>query len=229
MKWLRHFIVYRCAGCGDAVGEEQVFCGECARAFHEECASACRKCGSPHTECSCFANGKKSPFDRVLHIAPYRGAGVAHNTVILCKDTEDKTLFSFIAYTVASEISRKVTLTEDTVLIPIPRSPASRLKHGFDQALTVARQAAKELNVPCVEAFTHKRSALQKSLTYRERFRNAGAAFALKEKVAPTLKGKHVILYDDVTTTGATAAACAKLLKSAGVARMDFCSFAKSE
>ena len=226
---LEHFLVFRCIGCDEALPTGQILCAECTKALHDECNSPCKYCHGKHLECSCFANGRKSPAERVLHIAPYRGKGVTHNMISCCKSTRDKYLMSFMAQLLASEIERKLSPSSSAVLVPMPRSPFSLLKNGFDQSKLIGKSIAEALGIGYVEAIVHTGKKMQKLLGYRERLRNAKEAFALDEDLTELIRDKRVILYDDIITTGASAAACIKLMREAGAVSVDFVSFARTE
>lgn len=229
MKWLHHFLVYRCIGCAQATQPPEILCDSCRMKLKEETSAPCSCCGVPHISCGCFANGRKNPFVHVMHIAPYRRAGVAHNIITGCKRHRDLSLFHFVAQTLACEIPRRISLTEETVIVNIPRSGRARRNYGFDQAEHVAKAIAQSLDIPYLCALKHHGARLQKTLNYRERLKNAEKAFSIKESAAGALRGKHVILYDDVVTTGASALACKKLLDEAGASAVDFVSFAKTD
>lgn len=66
-----------------------------------------------------------------------------------------------------------------------------------------------------------KRTPSQVGLTRDQRRENVAGAFAVDGAAKPTLAGAKVVLIDDVITTGATARACARVLKRAGAARVD--------
>lgn len=229
MNFFEHFLVFRCIGCDEALPTGQMLCAECAKVFREECSSPCKYCHGKHIECGCFANGRKSPADRVLHLAPYRGKGVTHNMISCCKSTRDKYLMSFMAQLMSAEIERKLSPGDSTVLVPMPRSQASYLKNGFDQGKTVGKGIADALGIGYAEAIIHTGEKMQKLLGYRDRLRNAKEAFALDEDSAEIIRGKRVLLYDDIITTGASASACVKLMREAGAAGVDFVSFARTE
>lgn len=71
-----------------------------------------------------------------------------------------------------------------------------------------------------------RRTRQQVGLTRKDRRANVRDAFALSERFGFSVAGAHVVLVDDVLTTGATANECARLLKEAGAARVDVLVFA---
>lgn len=226
---INHFLVFRCAGCDEALPAGQVLCPECENEFRKECASPCKHCHAKHIECGCFVNGRKNPADRVLHIAPYRKSGVARSMVTLCKSTRDRHLFSFMATLITAEVERKLTPSSSWILAPVPRSPVAAILNGFDQSKLMGEQIARSLGIEFAPIIKHSGRKTQKFLGYRDRLRNAKAAFSINEKQVDLIRGKRVILYDDIITSGASATACTKLLREAGALSVDFVSFARTE
>lgn len=100
------------------------------------------------------------------------------------------------------------------LIVPVPLHPWRRLRRGFNQADDLARH----LGVPVCRALWRTRAtAPQASLDPAQRRRNVRAAFRLSPFVrASRLDGAHVVLVDDVRTTGATLDACARVLRRAG-------------
>ena len=66
-----------------------------------------------------------------------------------------------------------------------------------------------------------KRTESQGKFKARQRFQNVKGAFAVREKALPRIQGKHIVIIDDVFTTGATLESCATILKRAGARRVD--------
>lgn len=98
-------------------------------------------------------------------------------------------------------------------LVPVPLHPSRRRTRGFDQALDLARQ----LGVPVHQALRRVRATpTQTSLPAAQRHRNVRGAFAMAPR-ARSLADATAVLVDDVSTTGATLEACARVLKEAGV------------
>lgn len=97
--------------------------------------------------------------------------------------------------------------------IPVPLHPSRRRQRGFNQAADLARH----LGIPSVAALRRIRpTPTQTDLPAARRHRNMRDAFAVTP-AARALSGAIVVLVDDVSTTGATLEACARVLKEAGV------------
>jgi ComF family protein len=100
--------------------------------------------------------------------------------------------------------------------IPVPLHPSRRRQRGFNQAADLARH----VGLPVVPALRRIRAtATQTSLPAARRNRNVRDAFAVG-RWDGSLRRATVVLIDDVSTTGATLEACARVLKEAGVAEV---------
>ncbi|HJW46383.1 MAG TPA: ComF family protein [Lysobacter sp.] len=111
-------------------------------------------------------------------------------------------------------------LPRPQALIPLPLHRARLRRRGYDQALELARPLAHALDLPLRDDLLYRvrATAPQSELSAAARRRNLRHAFAVRETaVTPT----HVVLIDDVMTTGATLRAAAEALQRAGVARAD--------
>lgn len=105
-------------------------------------------------------------------------------------------------------------------VVPVPLAWGRRLRRGFNQAERVARPLAAGLGASCVEALRRRGGAPQVGRGRRERWRLLeGRGFAPARPEA--VRGRRVLLVDDVLTTGATARAATAALAAAGAASVE--------
>lgn len=110
------------------------------------------------------------------------------------------------------------------LLVPVPVHAARARTRGYDQAELIARAAAKELGRPCASILERERATVaQFDLDRSTRATNVHGAFRLLPRASRQaiedprpLRGRWIVLIDDVVTTGATLAACAEPLIAAG-------------
>jgi ComF family protein len=112
-----------------------------------------------------------------------------------------------------------------TLIVPVPVHLERERRRGFDQAALIAVVAAGELGLPCLRVLERERAtAAQFELGREDRAANVAGAFRIRRpggrgapRVTPVpVAGQWILLIDDVVTTGATLAACAAALMSAG-------------
>jgi ComF family protein len=112
------------------------------------------------------------------------------------------------------------------IVVPVPLHAKKKTQRGFNQAAVIARAAVKQLSRQNGERFEFVPGALVRSrdtgsqigLSRHQRRENLRGAFAVND---PTkIEGRHILLVDDVYTTGATASECARVLLRAGARRV---------
>jgi ComF family protein len=107
------------------------------------------------------------------------------------------------------------------VVVPVPMDPGARRRRGFNQAETMARAVAREWALPlaCAALAKPLPTRAQSLLGRAGRRENLRGAFC-PGRGAGIVRGRSVLLVDDLVTTGATARACADALAAAGAARV---------
>ncbi len=105
------------------------------------------------------------------------------------------------------------------LIIPVPLHPIRYRQRGFNQSLEIARTVSKQLKIPLDYSSCQRRKyTLQQSdLPAKRRKNNLRNAFTITRPI----KADHIVILDDVMTTGATANELAATLKKAGVNRVD--------
>jgi ComF family protein len=116
-------------------------------------------------------------------------------------------------------------------MIPIPLHPLRRLRRGYNQADCFARGVVAGLStglayLPCAVR-RRRRTATQTMLDRDERRQNLAGAFVVPPSHVDVVRGKRLILVDDVVTTGATTGECTRALLDAGAAGVRVLSLAR--
>lgn len=101
---------------------------------------------------------------------------------------------------------------EGEVVIPVPISRQRLQERGFNQSALLAKEIAKTLELPYIDnvLLKVKNTPKQSSLPREARLKNLNDAFLIKHP--EKIRGKKIILVDDICTTGTTLASCAKVL-----------------
>ena len=112
------------------------------------------------------------------------------------------------------------------VIVPMPLHWMRRWRRGFNQSQLLAECVGKRTGLPVSPAVRKRKSTPpQAGLTSAERRTNVAGAFQVKRR--KEIEGRHVLLIDDVLTTGATAGACAAALKRSGASRVTVLTLAR--
>ena len=111
-------------------------------------------------------------------------------------------------------------LSPDTCLVPVPLHPKRLRQRGYDQALELARPLSRQLKLGLDSGLLRRirDTQAQSDLEANARRRNLRHAFQASPRHTPP---RHVVLLDDVMTTGATLHAAARALRRVGVERVD--------
>lgn len=114
------------------------------------------------------------------------------------------------------------------LIIPMPLHWKKRWSRGYNQSELLAQEVARRWGVPVANIVRRvKATAPQAGLSNSKRRLNVRGAFAIRK--GANLKGLRVLLIDDVLTTGATASACAKVLKRAGASHVAVAAVARTD
>lgn len=102
----------------------------------------------------------------------------------------------------------------------VPLSRWRLWRRGYDQSRLLAERLARNLGVPCVRLLKKVRHTKAQSGLTGESQRRANVLGAYKPAPGADAEGRRVLLVDDVVTTGATVSECARVLRTAGAARV---------
>jgi len=207
----------RCLACGEAASRGTDLCAACTAALPWN-GPACGRCALPLPVAAdaCGACLRRPPPLHATHAA-FRYAAPVDRLLPRFKFHRDLAAGRMLADAMALRFS---TLPRPDALLAVPLHRARLRRRGYDQALELARPLADALAVPLlVGALVRARAtAPQSELDAAARRRNLRGAFGVDRSV---VLPAHVVLVDDVMTTGATLHAAATTLRRAGVARVE--------
>ncbi len=219
----------RCAGCGVKISAHGFVCSACWGELQPLSAPYCTKCSIPFEfetegESQCAACMVSVPeFDWARAAVLYEEMG--KRLVLRLKHSGTNAVVPVMAQMMATAVHN----CDVDMIVPVPLHSKRFVSRRFNQSQLLAKQLAVHLNVP-VDNFVlikKRATASQGGLNRKERFKNVTGVFAVEKGRIETLKGKHILLVDDVLTTGATAGACAKVLKKAGASEVGLAVFAR--
>ena len=190
---------------------------------------ACDGCGAPQPydaadRCAaCLAQPRA--FDRARAAVTYDDAS---RDLILKLKRADRTDLAGLFALWLSRAARDLIEDADLV-VPVPLHPMRLIGRRFNQAAEIARPLARRANLvyrPDV-LIRRRDTPSQGGRSASGRRRNMQAAFAVPPRAWPKVAGRRVLLIDDVLTTGATAEACARVLKAAGASAVHLAAVAR--
>ena len=220
----------RCPGCGAITGEPHRFCLDCWRSLTFLGDPCCARCGLPfaypgggEAECAgCLA--EPPAFDRLRAAVAY--GDVSRQVALKLKYSGRPGL----AETLAHFMMRHVRPGEgEALLVPVPLHRWRIWKRGYNQAALIASALSRRTGLPAGLDLLGRTRATPplKGLGRRERARVVRGAFKVPPRARDRLAGRKILLVDDVYTSGATAAACARALKRGGAASVEVLCWAR--
>jgi ComF family protein len=219
----------RCPGCGAIVPEPHRFCFECWSMLIFLGEPCCARCAHPFAheagegvECAaCMAD--PPAYDRLRAAVAY---GEVSRRVALRLKYGGR---PGTAETMARFMARHVAAEPDMIVAAVPLHRWRIWRRGYNQAgliaTALARRTGLDVRLDLLERM--KATPPLKGLGPRERARSVRGAFRVAPGHKAALAGRAVLLVDDVYTSGATANACARVLRRAGAARIDVLSWAR--
>lgn len=211
-----------CPLCG-APSPTRSLCGKCLDRLAEyRSRPHCLRCGRWWTETTgaaealCSDCGREAPpFLVARSLGPYEG--ILRRAVHRLKYGHKTCLGELLGRLLAELVRDDATLCRAEAVVPVPLYETRRRTRGFNQAEVLARGLADASGRPlfCGTLVKIRRTTPQTGLSRPLRRENLRGAFAVRDPAL--LRGRHVLLVDDVLTTGTTATECSRELLSAGV------------
>ena len=212
----------RCPGCGAIVEGETRFCGACWEQLDFLSGEGCAACNLP-------LPGGEEFCARCLGAPPKHGpvhAAVAYGEV--ARKVALRLKYGRrpgVARVLAASIGREAKLDDDALLVPVPLHRWRLWSRGYNQALEIARHVGRAKGLPVSQDGLARVRATPplKGLGAKARARTMRGVFRATQR----FDGRHVVLVDDVYTSGATTDACARVARRAGAAKVSVLCWAR--
>jgi ComF family protein len=231
----------RCAACDAIIAEQATFCDRCAAGL-APLLGACGGCALPQAVMTtpAFRCGvcRRVPFPFASGAALFEyGESIARAIVRMKHGGRrylGKRLGRLLAPALIALLGR-IGATSDDLVVPVPLHPTKLRARGFNQASELARAAVRIVRRSCGGDHPRfERSLLLRSRATRElghagpaaRLAEVAGAFAVRD--AARVRGRSVVVIDDVFTTGATFSECAGALRAAGAAAVHVLALARA-
>lgn len=213
---------FKCALCGaDTFVDNELFCPRCAKEIFPNDGKTCLTCGTAlygiEDYCSKCGKAKRS-FDKAVSVFRYEG--------------EIKRLFYKFKFFGYFDLCRRLapllkkcyqanfSQPFDYVTY-VPSEIESQRERGYNQSYLLCKGLCDIINFSAVSLLVKVKAIKpQEGLSFLQRVENVKGAYVVAEEFADKLKGKSVLIIDDVLTTGATADECALRLKKKGAVKV---------
>jgi ComF family protein len=218
----------RCGACDVELPEEREpgtpFCGACVAALPLTAWPTCVRCaalvpaaGEAALECN-HCRDAKLRFERTLAVGRYDG--LLRDLVMRMKADRSERLAHQLAELAWRELGPRLAALEVDVVTAVPMHPWRRWKRGVNPPLAIAEKLAKRLGAPAAGGMLRLRRNVppQIGLSRPARFRNVHNEMTMRPGYH--LEAAHVMVVDDILTTGATCSEAARVLKRAGAAEV---------
>ncbi|MES2701122.1 MAG: ComF family protein [Bacteroidota bacterium] len=205
-----------CEGCAKPlIAAEEVLCIGCEQQLPET------KYHHAEDNETALRFAGRVPFHYATSYAFFTADGLLQHLIHELKYRDKKDIGPYLGAKFGRSLQPVPHLRGIDMVIPVPLHPAKKAFRGYNQAMLIAEGIAKQLGIPASEQLLRIRETeSQTNKSRSERVNNMQGAFRVKDM--QQLAGKHILLVDDVLTTGATLEACAHALMAVENIKISF-------
>lgn len=228
---LKLFYPAKCLTCDELIEDARGLCPKCWAATPFIVDPPCEKCGTPllgDAEAGdlcedCFQTPR--PWTNGRAAMTYGGNG---RTLVLRLKHADRTDLAHAAGGWMAQVSREI-IEEDTVLAPVPLHWRRIVQRRYNQSALLAGRMAKLLDRDHVPDLLRRPTATRTldGMGAADRFQTVAGAIVINRKRANAIQGRHVMIVDDVMTSGATLGQCAQACVQAGASHVSVATLAR--
>ena len=211
-----------CAACKAATEPGIHLCDACAESVQRIEAPFCKRCSQQFSGAITQQFTCSNCAEREVHfdcaVSPYLSRGVVRDFIHLFKYNGQFHLRHPLADWLAAALDDpRIASQPFDALVPVPLHHVRFREREFNQAAELAMLVAKPREIPVLHALKRTRyTSTQTKLDRNERMENLRGAFRVRHTAR--VKERHIVLVDDVFTTGSTVEECSRVLLRAGAA-----------
>ncbi len=212
-----------CLGCkGPVVKGEDTFCTQCLTQLpktnfhlHDENSVKRRLAG-------------RLPLTHGFAFLHFQKGGLVQNLLHALKYHNHPEVGVYLGKIYGRDLAEAGFATTFDLIVPVPLHETRRRRRGYNQSARFAEGLGETLQVPWHESISLRKQATvtQTRKTRAERWQNVSEAFSIA--LPEQIEGRHVLLVDDVITTGATLEACGQHLLNSGCAQLSVACIAEA-
>ncbi len=211
-----------CGFCRGSVENGKLLCASCDANAVPISGPACQICSEPfegeidHPFTCANCAERKFHFDYA--VASYRSTGIVRECIHRFKYNHQFWLRHLLTQWLESNLQdRRLAENRPDCLVPVPLHPARKRERGFNQAQVLAELLSKKTGTPIWTGLErHRFTDSQTQFDREKRMENLRNAFQIRH--TSEVRNLHLLLIDDVLTTGTTVDECARVLMQAGAA-----------
>lgn len=205
----------RCPFCGEVILPQNGCCKSCFESLPVIEGKVCSKCGVPITECVCSKDVRT--YDGMC--APFYYREEVADAIQRYKFHDEKAICEFFANSMAERI--KCCFSDKTfhMIVPVPLYRNKLRERGYNQSMLLAKEIGRILNIPVCDVISKDFDTSPQHFTVAsKREGNVAGVFSVRDP--ESVRGKTILLCDDIKTTGYTLNECTKMLKLWGAEKV---------
>jgi ComF family protein len=211
-----------CNGCG-----QQLFTGEdiiCASCLFELPLACYHRTGDDSLKRLFYG---RIPIEEATALLVFQKKGLVQQLIHNLKYRRQQQISCFLGNWLGADLVEYNCFLTVELVVPVPLHPSRERKRGYNQVTGFGRALADKLNATfCDHLLLKKRPTATQVIKSRIKRYQGHKGFFIRDVSA--LRGRHVLLVDDLVTSGATIEACAEQLFDAGIAKLSIATMARA-
>lgn len=218
---LFYISVPKCVMCQEPLDfADEGLCNSCKREYDNHKLRNCSRCAKTLDHCSCTPKYLDSHYVKSL-AKVYRYTNTAQDNpwnklLYSLKQDNRRDVFNFLTDELCLSIQNcypeVISAKERFIITYVPRRESAKRHYGYDHAEVLSKKLAMKLGIKRIGLLKSKSKKAQKEMHGNDRLKNI--SFVYKRGSPTSLKGKTVILLDDIVTTGASMGTAASMIRA---------------